>query len=158
MSVVESPDKVAFVSHLAAPAFRCGEFEGRWRLVEIRWPYSVIAVSATARARSPTEFGFRFLCDGYPGQPVSCQPWDMTGGSPLAPVRWPKGKAIVPSVFRPDWKGGSCLYLPADRNSIVGHDAWRHQHPSRLWRSDIGITCYLDIIHELLHSTDYVGV
>jgi hypothetical protein len=90
--------------------------------------------------------------------PVSCQPWDIACGSPLTASNWPKGKKIIPSIFRPDWKQGTCLYLPADRNSIDGHDVWRHQHPSRLWRPEIGITCYLGIIHELLQSTDYLGV
>ena len=158
MSALEPPDKSTFRVHLASPEFRCGEFERRWRLISLNWPYAIIVVSASDRPGAPTEFGFRFLCDRYPSVPVSAQPWDLVTGAPLPAAKWPKGKRVVPSVFRPDWKQGSCLYLPADRNSIEGHPAWAHQHPSRLWRPEIGIICYLDIIHELLQSTDYLGV
>jgi hypothetical protein len=158
VSALEPPDKLAFRIHLAAPEFRCGEAEGRWRLVSLNWPHAIIFVRAEHRPGAPPEFGFRFLCDHYPSLPVSCQPWDVATDGPLSFMQWPKGKLVIPSIFRPDWKLGTCLYLPADRNSIEGHDGWQHQHPSRLWRPDIGITCYLDIIHELLHSTDYVGV
>jgi hypothetical protein len=155
MSAIDPPDKVAFLLDLAAPEFRCGETEQRWRR---DWPQAVIAVTAAVRPGAPNEFSFRFLCDRYPGTPVSCQPWDILAGGPLPATQWPKGKAIIPSIFRPTWKQGLCLYLPADRYSIEGHDTWWHRHPSRLWRPDIGITCYLDIIHDLLHSVDYLGV
>ena len=64
----------------------------------------------------------------------------------------------MPSVFRPTWKQGQCLYLPCDRMSIEGHDQWRSQHPSRLWQPARGIICYLEQIYELLNQSDYTGV
>jgi hypothetical protein len=65
---------------------------------------------------------------------------------------------VVPSVFRPGWKSGQCLYLPCDRMSIDGHDQWRSQHPSRLWQPMRGVICYLEQIYELLNQGDYTGV
>ena len=67
---------------------------------------------------------------------MTAQPWDIAANAPLPANRWPTGTTIVPSVFRPDWKNGQCLYLPCDRMSIEGHDQWRSQHPSRLWQPD----------------------
>ena len=60
------------------------------------------------------------------------------------------------SVFRSDWKGGIALYLPCDRVSIQGHDNWRTEMPSKIWRPTDGIVQYLELVYELLHSRDYV--
>lgn len=151
------PDRTAFELDLAAPEFRCGELEGRWRHVSTRWPHAVIAVAAPDRPNSPAEFGFRFELSGYRQAPPVCQPWDLVGDGALPAARWPQGGPIVSSVFRPQWKHGACLYLPCDRMSIEGHDNWRHEHPSRLWRPSRGIVCYLEQIYELLHQSDYSG-
>ena len=158
MNEIAQPDKIAFDAHLAAPEFRCGEMEGRWRLMSIDWPYALIAVSAAARPNAPQEFGFRFLCDGYPSQAVTCQPWDLQASGALPGSKWPKGKLIIPSVFNPNWNSASGLYLPTDRIALRGHDTWVHQQPWRLWRPDVGIICYLEILHDLLQSADYLGV
>ena len=58
-------------------------------------------------------------------------------------------------MFRPDWKGGTALYLPCDRESIAGHDNWRHELPSKIWRPAAGINQYLELVHELLNCADY---
>ena len=152
------PDRVLFETDLAAPEFRCGEVEGRWRHVATNWPYSIIAVSAPPRPGSPTEFGFRFECSGYRQNPPTAQPWDMAANTPLPGDKWPKGISIVPSVFRPTWKHGTCLYVPCDRISIEGHENWLNQHPSRLWQPARGIVCYLEQIYDLLNQSDYTGV
>lgn len=49
-------------------------------------------------------------------------------------------------------------YLPCDRRAIEGHDAWRHQYPSRLWQPQRGIICYLEQIYDLLNQSDYTGL
>jgi hypothetical protein len=112
----------------------------------------------TPRSNSPNEYVFRFECSGYRQTPATAQPWDLVSNGPLPAVRWPTGRTIVPSVFRPDWKCGHCLYLPCDRLSIMGHVQWPNQYPSRLWQPERGIICYLEQIHELLNQTDYTGV
>lgn len=157
MNAPIAPDRMLLDHDLAAPDFRCGEIEGRWRHAETTWPHVLIAVAAAERPSSPAEYAFRFECTGYRQRPVTGQPWDLATGAPLAMTRWPKGRSIVPSVFRPDWQGGQCLYLPCDRISIEGHDNWRHQHPSRLWQPARGIICYLEQLHDLLNQDDYTG-
>ena len=61
------------------------------------------------------------------------------------------------AVFRTDWKNGTALYLPCDRESFVGHDNWRHEMPSKIWRPGDGIVQYLELVHELLQSRDYAA-
>jgi hypothetical protein len=147
-----------FDEDLAAPEFRCGEIEWRWRKVASSWPHVIMAVSAPERPRSPAEYGFRFECSGYRQIAVSAQPWDIEGNRPLPPERWPTGPVMLSAIFRPEWKNGACLYLPCDRMSIEGHDNWRTQYPNRLWNPERGIICYLEQIYELFHQSDYSGV
>lgn len=142
---------------LAAPDFRCGEIEGRWRLIESGFPKAIFAVSAADRPNAPAEYAFRFDIRGYRQTPVTAQPWDAEANCPLPAARWPDGKSIIPSIFRPEWKEGLCLYLPCDRISIEGHEAWLHQHPGRQWDPQRGIICYLEQLYDLLNQGDYSG-
>lgn len=143
---------------LAAAEYRCGEIEGRWRHLGGTYPFVLFAVSAAPRAGAPAEFVFRFDVAGYRQMPATAQPWDHTSNAPLHCARWPGGRAIIPSIFRPEWQEGRCLYLPCDRLSIVGHDAWAHQHRDRLWNPKRGIICYLEQLHDLLNQGDYTGL
>ncbi len=158
MNAINSPDRLLLEQDLASAEFRCGEIEGRWRHISTEWPYVIIAVRAADVPNGPTEFAFRFECTGYREVAVTGQPWNAETNSPLAAKDWPTGKSIIPSVFRPQWKKGRCLYIPCDRMSIQGHNDWIHQHPARLWNPPRGIICYLEQIYELLNSNDYMGV
>ena len=158
MNAPVSPGRLLLEQDLAAPEFRCGEFEGRWRFIGTVWPHCIIAVSAPERPGAPREFCFRFECSGYRQTPVTSQPWDAGKNAPLPPSRWPTGPHFVKAVFRPDWKNGQCLYLPCDRLSIEGHANWVAEYPTRLWKPQRGIICYLEQLHDLLHQSDYSGL
>lgn len=153
-----SPAQALLELDLTAINMRLAEGEGKWRRVAVAWPHVVFAVSAPARPNAPTEFGFRFECTGYRQVPATAQPWDLTTNAALAPHLWPTGKSIIPSIFRPGWKQGHCLYLPCDRMSIEGHPNWQTEHPSRLWQPARGIICYLEQLYELFHQSDYTGL
>jgi len=147
-----APDEAAFRADVAKAAFRAGAAEGRWRLGSIAWPFAEITVFA----RDGREVVLRFRCDGFPQTPPTAQPWDSERAAPLAHALWPRSHGgRLGAVFRPEWKGGSALYLPCDRESIVGHDEWRSQMPSKIWRPAAGIIQYLELVHELLNSRDY---
>lgn len=158
MDAPRPPDLLLLEQDLAAPEFRCGVIEGRWRHVATCWPHVVITVSAPERPKAPKEYGFRFECTGYRETPVTGQPWDLDANAPLPAARWPTGPSIVASVFRPTWKQGICLYLPCDRMALEGHENWRNEHPSRLWQPTRGIICYLEQLYELFNQSDYSGV
>jgi hypothetical protein len=147
------PDERVLRLHLESGRFRSGAARGWWRFVDLRWPHTVIAITAC----DGVEYGMRFHCVNYPRTPVTGQPWDLAAGKPLPPKLWPGGRGRVPLAFNPDWKNGTCLYLPCDRQSIEGHDNWRNEHPALLWDPEKGLCKYLGIVHELLNSTDYGG-
>jgi hypothetical protein len=147
-----SPDERAFLADLARPAFRLGQAEGRWSILRVNWPFALISVTA----KDGLKYVLRFECSGYPQTLPTAGPWDPDRDSQLAFGRWPRGRGgRLGAVFRPDWKGGSALYLPCDRLSIMGHDNWRTEMPSKIWRPVEGIVQYLEIVHELLHCRDY---
>lgn len=152
------PDHHALLTHLEDAEFQLGVRDGHWRLLAIQWPHAYIAVSAAARTNAPDEYVFRFECTGYPRVAATACLWDMAANVLLPLPRWPAGRLRVPSVFRPDWKDGTCLYLPCDRLSIEGHDAWHRKHPSMCWSEDLGIVRYLHVLGGLLNSSDYTGV
>lgn len=157
MDHADRPDHRVLFEHLSGPLFLLGERNGRWRFIRIEWPYLFVAVTAAARPAGPPEYVFRFECTGYPRVPATGCIWDIGASGPLPVARWPSGRNRVPAAFRPDWQNGTCLYLPCDRQSITGHDAWRTQHPSMCWSEQRGIVSYLEVVHELLNSNDYTG-
>jgi len=152
------PDERALRSDLAAGPFQLGVCLGHWRHGAIEWPFAHIAIAAAKRPGGPTEWWFRFDCAGYPQQAPTARLWDPETNQPLPTPRWPAGRSRVPAVFRPDWKDGTCLYLPCDRVSAAGHENWRTQHPSLVWSPARGIVLYLAELHQLLNSSDYTGV
>lgn len=149
---MNAPDQRAFEADVAKPAFRLGEVDGRWRLVEIAWPFALIAIIA----KDQREYVLRFDCSGYPQTPPTGGPWDSSCNAVLAFDLWPQGRGgRVSAVFRTDWKDGTALYLPCDRESFAGHENWRHEMPSKIWRPKDGIIQYLELVHDLLNCGDY---
>lgn len=148
-----SPDQRAFEADAAKAAFRLGVVEGRWQLIEICWPFVLISVVA----KDGVAFLFRLECNGYPQAEPTGGPWDMERDAVLAAELWPKGNGgRVSAVFRPEWQEGRALYLPCDRVSISGHDPWKTEMPSKIWRPADGVVQYLEQVHELLNSRDYL--
>ena len=148
------PDERAFEADVAKAAFRLGQAERRWRLIGVTWPFTFLGVFA----KDDREYVLRLNCAGYPQTAPTGGPWDMKADAILAFDQWPQGRGgRVSAVFRTDWKDGSALYLPCDRQSYIGHDNWRQEMPSKIWRPNDGIVQYLELVHELLQSRDYTA-
>lgn len=149
-----APDERAMRADVVKAAFRLGEMQGRWRLLTVAWPF----VQITVTARDERTFTLRFNCAGYPEVPPTATLWDPVVDKQLGFDRWPRSRGgRVAAVFNPGWKNGSALYLPCDRESFVGHDAWRTQLPSKIWRPREGVIQYLELVHELLNCRDYAA-
>jgi len=144
-------DEDALNIDIMAPRFRSGEDRGRWRLKDFKWPYLFVTVFA----RDGLGFTLRLNCAGYPVDPPTGTFWDCENDGVLAFPSWPKGSGRVTASLRTDWQNGAALYIPCDRVSIHGHDNWRSVYPSMIWNPKRGITQYLEIVHDLLHSRDY---
>jgi hypothetical protein len=152
---VSTPDERAFRADVERAPFLLGVAEGRWTLISISGTIAMISVTA----RDGRAFDLRFDLSGYPEQPPTARLWDSAAGAALPIPRWPRSSSggRLGAVFRSDWKNGTALYLPCDRESFAGHENWRTQMPSTIWRPSVGIVHYLELVHELLNCRDYAG-
>jgi hypothetical protein len=150
---MSTPDERAFRADLERAPFLLGVVESRWALHSVEGVIAIITVTA----KDGRSYALRFDIAGYPQSPPTARLWDPDTNAPLATQKWPRSRAggRLGAVFRQDWKGGTALYLPCDRCAIEGHDGWRTQVPSKIWRPAVGIVHYLEQVHELLHSADY---
>jgi hypothetical protein len=155
--LVIAPDERAFRAHVGRAAFAAGIDRGRWRVLDIAWPYVQIAVTAAPRTGAPGEFVLRFELSGYPTSAPTATPWNAASGTPLAPESRPKGE-FVGHVFRTDWEDGRALYAPFDRVALESHADWRMHHSSSSWDETKDITFYVQQVWQLLNDEDYVGV
>jgi hypothetical protein len=137
----------ALEADLASGRYKAGVARGRWRLVSLNWPYAFVEVFD----RAQRAFCIRFDCAGYPGHPPQGTPWDYGAQQQLPNHLWPRG-GRVSQVFNPGWKNGTALYIPCDRESIVGHDNWHAEHPNLIWNPSRGLLQYVEAIHEILQS------
>jgi hypothetical protein len=148
-----APDEKALRADLESGRFLAGEARKRWRLLLVEWPGVLIGITA----RDGQEFALRFDFSGYPQMPPTARLWNPERNAPLEVALWPKGGGRIAAVFNPNWKSGVALYLPCDRTAIEGHDNWRNEHPAKIWNPAKGLTQYVEIVHELLQSRDYVA-
>jgi hypothetical protein len=151
---MSTPDERAFRADLEHAPFLLGVADGRWTLISVTGLIAIIAVTA----RDGHAYELRFDVSGYPQQPPTARLWDSTTNSPLSFERWPRSSGgRLGAVFRQDWKAGTALYLPCDREALAGHENWRTAMPSKIWRPYVGIVHYLELVHELLNCRDYAA-
>lgn len=148
-----TPDRVALERDLSAAPFKEGVARGRWRLVDVDWPYLLVAIMA----RDAREFVLRLDCCGFPAQPPTGGFWDISDKRYLLENEWPKGDDVFQSVIRWDWRQGAALYFPLDRVSRTGHPDWISTHPHLTWDQAMGLIQHISEVHRLLNSRGYRG-
>lgn len=148
-----APDEQSLRADLASARFLSGEDRNRWQYMKLEWPY--LYVKVTARDRH--EYMLRLDCSGFPTTPPTGTFWDLSIDSKLAFDKWPQGGERLQLAFKLSWKNGDALYIPCDRESVVGHDCWFSQYPQLIWKPAKGISHYLEVVHDLLQSRDYAS-
>ena len=136
-------------AHLRSGRFLAGASKGRWRLIDLNWPIAFIEVGA----RDDRCFTLRFECSGYPDTAPTATLWNIATNQQLDATRWPRG-GRVSNVFNPNWKGGTALYIPCDRESIPGHGNWLSEHPWLIWNPSRGLLQYIEAVCEILQSQE----
>ncbi|WP_434668030.1 hypothetical protein P5W99_36610 [Paraburkholderia sp. A3BS-1L] len=147
-------DEKAFRGDLLKAPFMLGELEGRWKLVSLEWPIALVDVTA----RDGLKYRLRFDLRNYPASAPTARLWSLNGNVALAHALFPRsrlGGGRIQDVFRTDWMQGQALYLPCDRTALAGHESWLQQMPSKQWQPSVGVTHYLELVHELLNCPDY---
>jgi len=159
MTELIPPDERTFRAHLDRGQFLAGVAAGRWHLVEIDWPHSLIAISAAGRPNSPSEFVLRLELNGYSSVAPTGSVWDTETQTWLAPDKRPKGERAG-MLFRTDgWTGGAtAMYATWDRIGLSSHPDWAQKHPLEAWNPTRDISFVLTNVHEVLSADDYVGI
>jgi hypothetical protein len=147
-----APDEQSLRADLVSARFLSGEDRGRWQFKELQWPHLYVDVLA----RDGRAFTLRLNCSGFPSTAPTGTFWDLATSNRLAFDKWPSGGERIQLALKTGWKNGDALYIPCDRESIAGHDAWFSQYPQLIWNPKKGIIHYLEVVHELLQSRDYV--
>lgn len=146
-----APDEQSLRADLASARFLSGEDRNRWQFKKLEWPFAYINVIA----RDRRQYTLRLDCSGFPTTAPTGTFWDLSTNSKLNFDKWPQGGERLQLAFKSGWKNGDALYIPCDRESIVGHDCWFAQYPQLIWKPAKGISHYLEVVHELLQSRDY---
>ncbi len=135
---------------LNSPAFKVGQFKGRWQFAELKFPILFTRVAAPQGKPGPGWFLLRIECSNYPGVGPTAQLWDARTDTALAESLRPQGREGVLKQFS-TW--GTCLYHPIDR---IGQTHWPGQFPDYEWKSSWRIPQFLEIVHGLINDPAYL--
>lgn len=158
---MQSPSQRLFEADLQSAEFRSGMLVEIWGIAGQDWPQVILWIRAAPRTGAPSRFCVSLDLDGYRTSAPTGTFWDPATATVLDTAKWPKGKANsrFEKVFRTDgWEDGLAFYHPYDRKAADSHPKWRNQQPHLVWTPDHTIVDYLEELHSLLNSDDYVGV
>lgn len=148
------PDEEALRHDFTLLPFRVGVRRKKWELRGIRFPFAIFFVAAAPIPSGPGGFLLRSECTGYAGTPPTSQLWHGARDVALPIECRPKCAQGVMEAFK-DWQ--QCLYHPIDRVARQHHPNWEREFPEKLWTPQKDITFLLETVHDLLHSSEYVG-
>jgi hypothetical protein len=164
---MDKPDHRLFDADLASAEFRAGTLKGYWGLAgtdvlpeQPEWPARILWIAAAPRPNAPDRYYVQLDLSDYRTVPPTGTFWDPSTKSTLEFAKRPKGRpdSRFAKVFRTDWESGKAFYHPYDRVAAKDHTNWPKDQPSLIWDSDHTIVDYLEEIHSLLNSGDYIGL
>jgi len=164
---MDKPDQRLFEADLASAEFRAGAQKGFWGLPgtdilaeQPEWPLRILWAATAPRTNAPDRFYLHLDLSDYRTAPPTGTFWDPSTNSTLEHNKRPKGKvnSRFAKVFRTDWEGGRAFYHPYDRVAAKGHPQWATEQPGLIWDSNHTIVDYLEEMHSLFYSGDYIGL
>lgn len=164
---MDKPDQRLFDADIASADFRAGALKGYWGLAgtdvlaeQPVWPARIVWIAAAPREKAPDRYYVQLDLSGYRTDAPTGTFWNASTKATLEFGLRPKGRpgSRVAMVFRTDWENGGAFYHPYDRVAAKGHPDWPRDQPGLIWDSDHTIVNYLEEIHSLLNSGDYLGL
>jgi len=164
---MDKPDQRLFDADIASADFRAGALKGYWGLAgtdvlaeQPGWPARILWIAAAPREKAPDRYYVQLDLSGYRTDAPTGTFWNSNTKATLEFGLRPKGRpgSRIAMVFRTDWENGGAFYHPYDRVAAKGHPDWPRDQPGLLWDSNHAIVHYLEEIHSLLNSGDYLGL
>jgi hypothetical protein len=163
---MDKPDQRLFDEDLLSAEFRAGAAKGFWGVPgqdlvpePLDWPKRVLWIAAAARPSAPPRYYVLLDLAGYRSVPPTGTFWDVATKTALENAKRPKGSpdSRFAKVFRTDWNNNQAFYHPYDRAAAQGHPDWPKTQPHLTWTDGHTIVDYLQEMHSLLTSGDYLG-
>jgi hypothetical protein len=164
---MDKPDQRLFDADITSAEFRTGALKGYWGLAatdilaeQPAWPNRILWIAAAQHEKAPDRYYLQLDLSEYRTHAPTGTFWNPNTKAALEFSLRPKGRpgSRVAMVFRTDWENGRAFYHPYDRVAAKGHADWIKNQPSLIWDSDHTIVHYLEEIHSLLNSGDYLGL
>ncbi len=162
---MDKPDQRLFGEDLLSAEFKAGAAKGFWGIPDQdlvpeppEWPNRVLWIAAAERPNAPQRYFVLLDLSGYRSVPPTGTFWDVSTKAALEIEKRPKGapNSRFAKVFRTDWKNHA-FYHPYDRIAAQEHADWPTTQPHLIWTGNHTIVDYLQEIHSLLNSGDYLG-
>ena len=140
--------------HLQVPAFCLGKAQEKWRLINKSWPDYVFEV----KARCGKWWCLKVNLEGYPVTAPKGQFWSNEENRPLnhereTPNALGTRNKETDRVFLAFSSQNESIYAPFDRRRLGQYD---DSTLNSRWTSEKTVTFYLENIHALLNSWDYI--
>lgn len=148
-----TPAMKTLLTHLDSVRFLAGVDEGRWRVLELSWPYLYVRVQFVT---SPNMFAFahdfQLECSGYPDPGPFVERWthddnSQRGERPPAPSSGAPG--FVEALK--EWGGGTegGIYRAWNRGAAQ-HNDWSRKRPEEAWNRTRDITFIMEHLYALV--------
>ncbi len=147
--MVDRPDERTLTAELDGVRFLCGVTEGRWSVLEYRFPDLFVRVTAHQGAITYQE-DFHLVCDGYPDPGPFVEAWSMpTGARASSPEPCSPGyrDALKYWPISGDQHGG--IYRAWQRHAAT-HNEWAAKRPDHAWNRRRDITFIMEKLYELV--------
>lgn len=155
---VLDPALTRIEAELASPDFRAGVQEGKWCLVDFKFPILKIDINGTKPDGTRALYRIWFEVRGFPGQRVWAQQWSRINDCAATPAERPTGNERVENAFR-GWEsgGGIHLYCPWEREVAATHPNFLTEFPEKSWNNNRNLIFILEELYGLLNLNNFPG-
>ena len=149
MAPVERPDERTLTAELDGARFQCGVAEGRWAVLDLKFPHLHVRVSGS-RGAVRLEQDFHLVCDGYPDPGPFVEAWSFEKGiRPDSPAHGSPGYRDALKHWEPTSGTHGGIYRAWQRHAAM-HGDWARLRPDWAWNSRRDITFIMERLYELV--------
>ena len=149
MARADRPDERTLTAELDDVGFLCGVAEGRWEVLEYKFPHLYVRVSARCGVVQFAQ-DFHLVCDGHPDPGPFVEAWSYAQGlRPAPPTRGSPGFLDAMKDWSVSERVHGGIYRAWQRHA-ASHGDWAQKRPDWAWNSRRNITFIMERLYELV--------